>query len=318
MRLPDAIIAGTNKAGTTSLFRYLTDHPQVCGSSLKETSFFSRCKGKPTPDGLATYSGYFSHCPEGALLIEASPNYLFGGRAVAEGIRNAVPDARLIFLLRDPVSRLLSFFARNQGRDSPITKGLSLARFIDLAIEADRKPADALDEATNQVVMRLQAGRYGPLLRQYLSVFPAERCHITFFDDFAASPLDAVRSVGTFLGIDTAWYDNYSFSVENKTRAYRLRWLHKLAFNTNRRLEPVLNRVPGARRAIRGAYNLLNEQGPAICPIETAVLDRLSRYYEPYNSELFRLMEEWFPTVRLPAWVAEPATTLPDTRYGVA
>ncbi|MEW6715877.1 MAG: hypothetical protein AB1345_00005, partial [Chloroflexota bacterium] len=78
------IIAGTTRAGTTSLFKYLSDHPDVCAASVKETGFFLDADyPNPPPtkyraeDGLSRYESYFSSCPEKPVRLEATPGYLY-------------------------------------------------------------------------------------------------------------------------------------------------------------------------------------------------------------------------------------------------
>lgn len=304
MILPNTIIAGTNKAGTTSLFRYLSDHPMVCGSSVKEICFFSGRDGKVSGVDLQDYAGFFSRCDSAALVrVEASPGYLGGGKAVAEAIDSVLPDVRLIFLLREPVGRLVSFFRRNESRASPLVDGLSFTDFTELAISADRQPRESRDDTTFRIWERLRAGCYAPLLREYRSVFPADRMCVLFFDDLAANPSGVVRRVCDFLGLDPAFYDDYRFSIENKTRNYRMRWLHKLVFQANRRLEPLLNRSPTARKKIRAWYSVLNEKRQQAFSIDFAAENRLVDYYAGFNIELKEFLQKEYPGLELPAWL---------------
>ena len=107
-KLPNLIIAGVNKAGTTSLFSYLTQHPEIGGSSIKEACYFLpvRYGNKVAP--ISEYQALFKDsllCP---VIMEATPGYFYGGYSLANEINKTLPDTKVIILLRDPVTRLLS------------------------------------------------------------------------------------------------------------------------------------------------------------------------------------------------------------------
>ena len=99
MSLANTIIAGINKAGTTSLFRYLGDHSEVCVSTKKEIEFFNTIQDHSNV-AIDKYESYFSHCNEDIKIrLEASPSYLHGGGEVAHLIKSYLDDVRLIFVL---------------------------------------------------------------------------------------------------------------------------------------------------------------------------------------------------------------------------
>ncbi len=306
MPLPNAIIAGTNKAGTTSLFRYLCAHPAVCGSRVKEVCFFSRLGRPAQPAELADYASYFRDCSTAApVRLEASPTYLFGGRPVAQAIGEALPGVRLIMLLRDPVDRLLSYYRRNIQRDNPMLRGLSLDQFVDLALTADIASGERGDSRIQAIWERLNAGCYAPKLREYLSVFPVRHLGIWFFDDLADNPARVMREVCMHLDIAPDFYADYHFAVENKTRHYRLRGLHRALFSVNRRLQPWLNRHPAAARRLKAAYQRVNERQPTVLPhgASPQAVQRLRRYYAAFNHDLATLLPQHYPDIPLPSWI---------------
>src|SRR6187200_1451927 len=101
--LPDFLVIGAQKAGTTALYAYLRWHPGITGPSWKEVSFFDRHWWR----GEAWYRGQFPLRAGGRLVGEASPSYLFHPLA-PERARSLVPDAKLIALVRNPVDRAYS------------------------------------------------------------------------------------------------------------------------------------------------------------------------------------------------------------------
>jgi hypothetical protein len=103
--LPDFLLLGAQKAGTTALYEYLRRHPQITGPSWKEVSFFDRHWAR----GESWYRGNFPNLARtrGKLVGEASPSYVLHPLA-PQRVQELVPDARLIVLVRNPVDRAFS------------------------------------------------------------------------------------------------------------------------------------------------------------------------------------------------------------------
>src|SRR6185503_15252511 len=108
LKLPNLIIGGVHKAGTTSVFTYLSQHPDVCASSVKEIGFFMPLKYGEQLPSLQEYAQYFSNCVSSKrYLLEASPSYIYGKEVIAERIKKELGvSIKLIFILRNPADRL--------------------------------------------------------------------------------------------------------------------------------------------------------------------------------------------------------------------
>jgi hypothetical protein len=113
--LPNFIIVGAMKSGTTSLYHYLKVHPDICMSSIKESDFF--IAEKNYSKGIGWYKSLFS-CGDEKIIGEASPNYtkrhLFGG--VPKRIHSLLPKVKIIFLVREPIKRIFSHYIHNDSR----------------------------------------------------------------------------------------------------------------------------------------------------------------------------------------------------------
>ena len=111
--LPSFLIIGTMKGGTTSLFYYLDEHPEIRMASMRESDFFIARRNYSR--GLDWYAALFGEDDGPRAFGESSPNYtkrqIFPG--VAERMHDAVPDARLIYCLRDPIDRIVSHWVHN-------------------------------------------------------------------------------------------------------------------------------------------------------------------------------------------------------------
>jgi len=114
MTLPSFLVCGIQKGGTTALHAYLQSHPDVFCPERKELNFFDQ----HWDEGLPWYEAFFQGAPDsrlGGAIGEASPHYMRSPRAM-ERIARTLPDAKLLFILRDPVQRAYSNYTYNLGR----------------------------------------------------------------------------------------------------------------------------------------------------------------------------------------------------------
>jgi hypothetical protein len=198
--LPNFVIIGAAKAGTTALYWYLADHPQVFMSPVKETNYFAfgldhegnLLYGDPELHrfpvrSFAAYEELFSGA-EGAVAVgEASPIYLECPQSAAR-IREVLPDARIICGLREPVDRAYSdylMYLRARGRR------------LDPARDLTASSAWARPESH-----WMQISRYHPALSRYFDLFPREQIHVFLFEDFRADATGCVRDVYRTVGVD--------------------------------------------------------------------------------------------------------------------
>lgn len=307
MSLPNAIIAGINKAGTTSLYRYLGDHPEVCLSSRKETQFFiNNTRDNDGNLALEEYESYFSHCAvDTKIRLEASPRYLYAGADVAQLIKTYLPDVRIIIALRNPIDRLESyFFSRKHRQDKYLSDISTIDDFVSLALNIDRGGAVNLDSSKRRVIgEQIHKGRYVKYLDEYLSCIGKERIHIVFFDDIVSETQKVLCRLSRYLDIDPTFYDEYVFSIENRTRQYWFPLVHNLTFKANVKLEPILNLFPWIRKKIRNVYDVLFEVKKEREKLAPEVEEMLMEYYRPWNNELAVLLRKEYPEIVLPSWL---------------
>ncbi len=304
------IIAGTNKSGTTSLFRYLADHPEVCASRVKEANFFATELQGSIAEQRQAYTRCFPECgAEKSLWLEATPSYLGEGRKIAARIHAVVPDVKLIFILREPVARLMSFF--HQNSQSKFNKGLgnyTLGDYVELTEKVHGLPADQIETGPPaNARLQFQRGCYASCLNEYLEYFPKENILPLFFDDLSANTAKCVADAATFLDIDGGFFQDYVFRTENKTRKYKYPQLHTLGSRINKMMESTLNRHSGLRNSLRRVYLSFNEQKGKANQVAPEMLERLGRLYEPENARLLQLLEREYPALTYPAWVRNMA-----------
>ncbi|MEM1230018.1 MAG: sulfotransferase [Pseudomonadota bacterium] len=289
------IIGGTEKAGTTSVFTYLSEHPSVCASSRKETDFFrDEANAVASCDTLARYHEYFERYGAGhEIAMEASPGYLGESATVAARVAALLPKARFLFILRDPTERFVSSFRFHQERFN-VPAELSLGEYFEAcrAHEAGAPVKPALGEWYLKV---LNFGCYADRLQPYLEHFPREQLLIKYFDDLGADPKAFMTEVSDFLQISGDVWQDYEFHRQNVTFASRFGPLHKLALRTNDLLEPFLRRNPGIKRRLLGVYKSLNEAPLQEDAAAAAAKAALRDYYAQPNACLATLLGTRLP-----------------------
>jgi Sulfotransferase domain len=204
--LPDFLILGAQKAGTTALYAYLRWHPRIAGPSFKEVSYFDRHYAR----GERWYRAHMPTRREG-IVGEASPSYLFHPFA-PERVATLLPHARLIVLLRNPVDRAFSHYQHEValGRE-PLTFEQAVAREderMDGEVERMlRDPSYFSDAWWNHTY--LARGRYAEQLERWFADFPRAQMLILLTDELAEDPRETHRRVLEFLGVERRDLSSY-------------------------------------------------------------------------------------------------------------
>jgi hypothetical protein len=298
----NAIIAGVEKAGTTSLFVSLADHPDVACASVKETRYFSPLIYGEEPEPVATYDENFAAAGDEPIRLEATPRYFTGGAAVAERIATVCgPTTRVIVVLRDPVARFASFFAFQQAR-LRVSEDLSiedyLARSASMTDEELRDPA-------NHPWSAFRSGCYADWLPAWRDVF-GDRLHLLFFEDLTAAPEAALREVAAFLAIDPDRFESLELASENRTTAYKRAGFQRVALAVNDRLARFFRRHHHLKERLRALYYRVNGRAATRSAVPDAVRDDLLRRYAEPNERLRAQLESM--GVGLPGWVTTSRT----------
>ena len=210
-KLPNFIIAGVNKAGTTSVFQYLNGHPEVCCSRDKETGFFLPFRyGKPAIP-VEIYKEQFLDCKNSKIIMEATPGYFYGGLPLAQAIKNTVQsNCRILIILREPVSRLVSFY-RAKKKNLELDRNMDLKSYVNVCMNMTKQEV-MLQE--NNRFTGVISGFYADYIDDWVSVF-GKNLKIMFYDDLNANPKQFMNGLCSWLEIDAEYFDQFNFEIEN-------------------------------------------------------------------------------------------------------
>jgi len=187
-------IAGVQKGGTTSLFEYFRDHPDLAAPTRKETHHFDDEMLDWSQDHRDRLAAFYGPA-DGRMRFDATPVYLFWPGALAR-IRAADPDARLVLLFRDPVARAWSHWRMERDRDA---ERLSFAA----AIRQGRRRLDPARPTAPawRLYSYVERGFYGAQLARARAIFPAGQILPLTSTDLADDPAGTLARIAGFLGI---------------------------------------------------------------------------------------------------------------------
>ena len=197
--VPEAVILGAQKCGTSSLHYYLVQHPGVVAPLRKEVHYFDLNLAR----GEAWYRAHFGLAGQPGLSIDSSPYYLFHP-VVPARLHALMPGARLVVLLRDPVRRAYSHYwhERDKGRETLPSEDAIAAEPARIDADHARLASGELEvSAAHQHFSYLARGRYTEQLERWLALYPRERLLVLRFEDLARDPSATLQRICGFIGL---------------------------------------------------------------------------------------------------------------------
>jgi hypothetical protein len=281
--LPNWIIIGAPKALTSSLFRWLADHPQVCGSTEKETYYFvdpgSHMFRADRHVGSTGLTGYEALFPENAstakAVVEATPGYLYSQTALRE-LPALESKPSFIVVLREPVAQLRSLHLYFQQNWNWIPQDVGFADFVRLV-----DSGKARFKGNELAEHALEYAWYPTYLRQWRDAVGNGRLLVLLFDELVTDSRGTMAKLAERMDIDPAFYETYDFPAENVSYVSRSRLLQQINI-------AVRGRLPRGRfyHAVRRLYRSLNTRKPPRGQSDPRVDAMLSRRYLPMLDEL--------------------------------
>jgi hypothetical protein len=269
MRLPDFLVIGAEKGGTTWIYAALHDSPGIYLPETKEIHFFNRFTSnfeeldRYERLGLAWYERYFRDAAPDQITGEVTPMYLCDPDAPGR-IRDTLPDVRLICSLRNPVDRAYSHYWM------ALRKG---------------DTTDTFEEVVRRREPRfIQRGLYGSQIARYLEIFPRDRMHVAIYEELFKDTASGLATLRTFLGLDHSppTEPGPSERVYSAT-AFRSAFLHKGVRRAARTMSeyPALAAVTRAAKkaGFKKLFDRVNSVPAAYPPLQPDLREELMRYY---------------------------------------
>jgi Sulfotransferase domain len=211
MTLPNFLVVGVAKAGTSSLHGYLRQHPDVFMPRMKDPGFFAfNNQADPQRYKVRTreaYEALFAGVRGERAIGEVTDTY-FRSRVAPANVKAAIPDVRIVVSLREPVSRAASLYhmmLRNRG----VNAGLSFLAALERG--------EAVREG------------YHDSLKAWCDRFDRNRIRVILFDDLTGNTLATVQSLFGFLGVDPSFEPD--LDVHNPGGVPKSKWMHRLMSN---------------------------------------------------------------------------------------
>ena len=284
MIFPNFLVIGAAKAGTTSLFYYLKQHPQIFMSSWKEPKFFSLEGEKldfkgPTQtinrnsiNNLDSYLELFKDVREETAIGEASPVYLYCPKAPVK-IKQYIPNAKLIVVLRHPADRAFSSFAH-----------LIRAGYETLTFEqALEEEPQRIKEKWAPLWYYKEKGFYARQLKRYFELFDREQIKIYLYEELQADSVALVQDAYKFLGVDDKFVPD--LTRLNVSGVPKNRLIHNLLTRDNQLKTLVKNILPTSFRK-NIARDLKKKNLGAKPKISSETRNNLTEFYREEILEL--------------------------------
>ena len=283
MTLPNLIICGAPKSGTSSLYFWLEAHPDACASRVKETFFYAddinrfNKKLNCMEHTIGDYSHQWDRCKGQKVVFEATAPYIYFKNAL-ERINDLPTKPKLIFVLREPAARLYSQYRFNKYKLRNNTG--TFRQYV----------SEQGNFASGE---NFQGGLYYEYLKRWVDEYSKERIGIFLFEEMVSDQTSFMKKIALYLHIEPQFYDEFSFIKRNETVSLRSTALHRFGL----KVQPF---VPSSiQEALMPLYFRLNK-GKAIQDDEgdRELVEKLKEEYRSSN----QLLEGLFPNVNFSLW----------------
>lgn len=294
------LVAGAQKAGTTSVLAYLDHHPSLVGHAAPEMPYF--IDGEMFQAGWEpTARRYYGRAEpaDGQLRLAKSAGVCFLPEAAMRAHRHN-PDMKVLVMLREPTQRAFSayrYFVAREMETAPT--------FAEALAREEARLAESADR--NHLFAYVGRGLYADQLRRLYELFGREQVHVAVFEEFLAAPVAGLHAVCDWLGVARLSDDDVSAMVTTRHNATETVGTPLLGLD---RLRPLARRIPlppvsrvALRRMVTRARPVQHLR------LEPAVSQQLRERFEAPNDALFDLLGR-----RIAAWEPNPAAAAGNDR----
>lgn len=279
MRFPDFLVIGPGRSATTYLYEVFKAHPEICmAKNTKETNYFCDHYHK----GMDWYSAFFQHCLPQNAAGEICNMYIYDPE-VPRRIHEALPDVKLIAILRNPFERIDSVF-KFRKRSGEMENNLSI------------------EEALKIYPDMITQNYYGDQIERYFEYFDENHFLITYFDDLKNNAEDFVRNIFTHINVDNNILPDMIHQKINpavRVRHKYLAMLSRCGADTLRRLGLyfMLNKIKRSKSISRVLF-IKEDEKESEQKLPDNVIIELSKYFHPQIQKVERItgrdLRHWY------------------------
>jgi len=296
LKLPNLIIAGVPKAGTTSLFTYLNAHPEVYGSKVKETCYFLPLRFGQDIQPLNEYKKFFEIHGEPKYILESTPGYFYG-RLIPKLIKDYLHNVKIIIVFREPLDRLLSFY-NHMKNVLKIDKQVTFKEYLGLCLKynenyfADKHFKEREEDVRYRGIID---GFYCLFINEWVGTFNND-LKIIFFEELVKNPYSVMLDICRWLNINETFYTNYKFTIENRSIVYKNKQLHSFGIYINKKFESFWRRYPAFKRFFRDIYYRFNDRSISsklrVSDLDREIINEIQTIFRPYNETFYNKLQK--------------------------
>ncbi len=305
--LPNLLIAGVPKAGTTSLFRALAAHPDIFGSSVKETEYFTPLLAGGELAPIEEYERHFGGSVAERYRLEATPEYFYGGEALIDQLKALLGELRVVLVFREPRSRLVSFYRFNRAH-MHLPADLTIEGYVAACESALHDQSKIRGDST---LMGIEGSLYDEYLPPWLSRF-GDSLQVLFLDDLMSDPAGVLRRLADWLDIDPTGFASRGLTQQNRTTHFRWTALQRVALWAAGHAEGISQNHPRIYDRLVAAYYALNGK-PFDERLSSSTTARLDDLFLPHKRRFARQLIEHGYSM-FPEWLRSSVD--PGSRLG--
>jgi len=289
--MADACIIGAPKCGTSSIFRWLTAHPQISGPENGKELFFFMDPEHPLAKepnvhtaSIETYETLFPD--DVKRTVEGTTHYLFQ-KTAQKHLCDMGSQPLIVAVLRDPAQRVRSSFRYTQNNLARIDPSLSFAQYVRWGLNGKAgQIADYVSHPGSSYVLSrdIEYSKYINYLAPWREAVGEKRLLLIEFSKLVEQPRSICLRLASTLGVDTSFYDDFDSETQNSTYETKSSRLHSLA-------RQVARWMPDGKikKYVKQAYmGVATSESVSASEEDKKALHRLREYYRPYNQRLSR------------------------------
>lgn len=290
------IIAGTEKAGTTSLFQYLVDTKRFNPSFKKETDYLRNINCSSQNYLACNFPANSSK----KCNLEASPGYLTDSKIVSKNIIDLkLHNSVLVFILRSPIKRLISNFVFRKSR-MHIDQSITFDEYVSKCFKYNNGTSPSELGMTEWCLKALDGGLYYKHLNDFLKICP-KNCLIFEFEEFVMDPKEHLVLISDKIGEEFSNLSEYKFEMSNVTFSARNKSFQKIALSLNSNLETFFYQHPRFKKLLLNTYKKINSSKKENVKVNDENRKKLFDFYRVDIESLFtkkiidfNAKEKWF------------------------